>query len=70
MMHGIPYVATFIVLWNMIVDSNFFMSLGILWLKDAKVAHDWNNNIFVIQRNEIIKIIIITKQLNDNIKKP
>jgi vacuolar-type H+-ATPase subunit F/Vma7 len=70
MMHGIPYVATFIVLWNMIVDSNFFMSLGILWLKDAKVTHDWNNNISTIQKNETIRIIIITKHLRDNIKKP
>jgi hypothetical protein len=38
MVHGIPYVATFIVLWNMIMDSSLFMSLGILWLKDVKVA--------------------------------
>jgi hypothetical protein len=58
MVHGIPHVATFIVLWNMIMDSSFFMSLGILWLKDAKVAHAWNNNIFAIQRNETIRIII------------
>lgn len=52
MMHDIPYVVTFIVLWNMIVDSSFFMSLGILWLKDAKVAHDCNNNIFAIQKEQ------------------
>jgi len=59
MMHGISYVVTFIVLWNIIVDSSFFMSLGILWLKDAKVAHDCNNNIFAIQRNGTKKKLLL-----------
>jgi hypothetical protein len=35
--HGIPYVTTFIVLQNSVVDSNYFMLLGRPWLKDAKV---------------------------------
>jgi hypothetical protein len=39
--HGIPYVATFIVLKNNVVDSNYSMLLGRPWLKDAKVTHDW-----------------------------
>lgn len=46
------------------------MSLGILWLKDAKVTHAWNNNMFAMQRNETIRIIIITKHLSNNTKKP
>jgi len=39
--HGIPYITTFILLQNSVVDSNYSMSLGRLWLKDVKVAHDW-----------------------------
>jgi hypothetical protein len=39
--HGIPFVITFIVLQNSVVNSNYSMLLGRPWLKDAKVAHDW-----------------------------
>jgi len=39
-MHGIPYITTFIVLKNNVVDFNYFMLLGRPWLKDAKVTHD------------------------------
>jgi hypothetical protein len=35
--HGIPYVATFIVLQNNVVNSNYPMLLGRPWFKDAKV---------------------------------
>jgi hypothetical protein len=38
--HGIPYVATFIVLQNNVVDFCYFMLLRRLCLKDAKVTHD------------------------------
>ncbi len=38
--HGIPYVTTFIVLQNNVVDLNYSMLLGRFWLKDAKVTHD------------------------------
>jgi hypothetical protein len=38
--HGIPYIATFIVLKNRVVDFNYSMLLGKPWLKDAKVTHD------------------------------
>jgi hypothetical protein len=36
--HGIPYIATFNVLKNNVVDSNYSMFMGRLWLKDAKVT--------------------------------
>jgi hypothetical protein len=36
----IPYVATFIVLRNNVIDSNYFILLNRPWLKDAKVTHD------------------------------
>jgi hypothetical protein len=38
--HGIPYVATFIVLKNNVVESNYSMLLGRPWLIDVKVTHD------------------------------
>ncbi len=47
--HDIPYITMFIVLHNNVVDSNYSMLLGKLWLKDAKVAHDWGSNIVTIQ---------------------
>jgi len=36
--HGIPYIATFIVFKNNVVDLNNSMLLGKLWLRDAKVT--------------------------------
>jgi hypothetical protein len=38
--HGIPYVATFTILQNNVVDSNYFMLLGKPWLRDAKVTYE------------------------------
>jgi hypothetical protein len=38
--HGIPYITTFTILKKKVVYSNYFMLLGKLWLKDAKVTHD------------------------------
>jgi len=38
--HGIPYVTTFIILQNNMVDFNYSMLLGRFWLRDAKVTHD------------------------------
>ncbi len=43
--HGIPYVITFTILQNSVVDSSYSMLLGIPWLMDVKVAHDWGSNI-------------------------
>jgi hypothetical protein len=38
--HDIPYIITFIVLQNNVVDFSYSMLFGRPWLKDAKVAHD------------------------------
>ncbi len=38
--HGIPYIATFIILKNSVVDYNYFVLLGRLWLRDVKVIYD------------------------------
>jgi hypothetical protein len=41
--HGIPYIATFTILRNNVVDSSYYMLLGRPWLRDEKVTHDWGN---------------------------
>jgi hypothetical protein len=40
------------------------------WLRDAKVAHDWGNNIVTIQGNGMVKTIIVTKHLGAEVKRP
>jgi hypothetical protein len=60
-MHGIPYVAPFIVLHNNVVDFNHSILLGRPWLKDAKIAHDWGNNMVTIKGNKTIKTIVVAK---------
>jgi hypothetical protein len=37
---GIPFIATFTILKNNVVDSSYFMLLRRPWLKDTKVTHD------------------------------
>jgi hypothetical protein len=37
---------------------------------DAKVTHDWENNMITIQRNGTIKTIVQTKYLGGNVKRP
>ncbi len=68
--HGIPYITTFIVLHNNVVDFNYSMLLGRPWLKDAKVAHDWGNNNITIQGNGTVKTITTTKHLGDEVRRP
>jgi hypothetical protein len=46
------------------------MLLGRPWLKDAKVFHDWGNNIITIQGIDTIKNIPITKKLGAPTKCP
>jgi hypothetical protein len=38
--HGIPYVVTFIVIQSSVLDFNYYMLLGCLGLKDAKMFRD------------------------------
>jgi hypothetical protein len=47
--HGIPYITTFTILQNNVVNSNYSMLLGRPWLRDAKVAYDWGSNIVTIK---------------------
>jgi len=68
--HGIPYIATFNILENGVVDFNYFMLLRRPWLKDAKVTHDWANNVITIQGNGTIKTIPINKNWEQKLKGP
>jgi hypothetical protein len=38
--HRIPYIATFMVMKNNVLDSNYSMLLGQPWLHNACVTHD------------------------------
>jgi len=61
--HGIPYVATFIVLQNNVIDFSYSMLLGRPWFRDAKITHDWGNNVIIFQGNGIVRTISINKKL-------
>jgi hypothetical protein len=61
--HGIPYITTFNVLKNSVVDFNYSMLLGRPWLRNAKVTHDWGNNVITVQGNGIIITISVNKKL-------
>jgi hypothetical protein len=68
--HSIPYITTFTILQNNVVDSTYSMLLGRPWLRDAKVAHDWGSNIVTIQGNGIVRTIIVTKHLGSEVRRP
>jgi hypothetical protein len=40
------------------------------WLKDAKVTHDWGNNVIIVQGNGVIKTISISKKLGSETRWP
>jgi hypothetical protein len=67
---GIPYIATFIVLKNSVVDYSYSMLLRRLWLRDPKVTHDWGNNVIIVQSNGIIRTISISRKLETETKRP
>jgi hypothetical protein len=60
----------FTILQNNVVDSSYSMLLGRPWLKDVKMAHDWGSNIVIIQGNGIVKTIVVTKHLGDEVRRP
>jgi hypothetical protein len=68
--HGIPYIITFTILQNSVVDSSYSMLLGRPWLRDAKVAHDWGSNTITLQGNGTIRTIIVTKHLGSEVRRP
>jgi hypothetical protein len=70
LVHGIPYVVTFIVIQSNVLDYNYYMLLDHPWLRDAKVFHDWGNNTIAIQGISIIKTILVKKKLGTPTKRP
>jgi hypothetical protein len=46
------------------------MLLGKPWTKDAKVTHDWGNNVIIVQDNRIIITIPVNKKLGAKTKRP
>jgi hypothetical protein len=67
--HGIPYITTFIIFHICVVYSSHSMLLERPWLKDAKVAHDWGNNIITIKGNGRVKTITVTKHLGGEVRR-
>ncbi len=67
--HGIPYIATFTVISNNVLDSSYSMLLGRPWLKDVKVSHDWGTNTITIQGTNTVIIILVTKKLGTQTKR-
>jgi hypothetical protein len=68
--HGIPYIATFIILKNNVVDSNHFMLLGRPWFKDAKVTHNWGNNVIIVQGSRRVRTILGNRKLGVKTRRP
>jgi hypothetical protein len=46
------------------------MFLGRPWIKDAKVTHDWGNNVIIVQGNRIIVTILVNKKLGAKTRRP
>jgi hypothetical protein len=46
------------------------MLLGRPWLRDAKVTHDWRNNVIIVQGNGIVRTISINKKLRVETRRP
>jgi hypothetical protein len=46
------------------------MLFGRPWLKNAKVIHNWGNNLIIIEGNGVIRMILVTKHLDVNTKRP
>ncbi len=68
--HGTPCITTFIVLKTNVVDFNCSMLLGKVWLRNAKVTHDWGNNVITIQGNGIVRTILVNRKLGIKTKRP
>ncbi len=64
--HGIPYITTFIVLKNSVVDSNYSTLLRKLWFRNVKVTHDWGNNVIIVQGNGTFRAILVNRKLGGN----
>jgi hypothetical protein len=55
---------------NNVLDYNYSMLLSWPWLCNARVTHDWGNNLITIEGNGTMQTIIVTKHLDNNTKHP
>jgi hypothetical protein len=62
--HGIPYIITFIMIKNNVLNVNYSMLLSRPLLHYAKVFHDGGTNLIIIESNGIIKYITMTKKID------
>jgi len=53
---------------NNVLDSNYSMLLSQPWLHNARITHDWGNNLITIKSNGTMQTITITKHLDNNTK--
>jgi hypothetical protein len=51
--YGIPYIVTFTIMNNEVVDPTYSMLLKHPWLWDTKVIFDWGTNMMTIEDNNI-----------------
>ncbi len=63
-------VVIFIIIQSNVLNSNYSMLSGRLWLRDVKVSHDQGNNIIIIQGADIVITIPVTKKLGAPTKCP
>ena len=61
--HGIPYIVTLTVIDCQTIKSDYSMLLGRPWLRNAKVIHDWANDLVQIMGNGTVKTVKINRQL-------
>ena len=61
--HGIPYIVTLTIIDCQTIKSDYSMLLGRLWLRNAKVIHDWANDQVQIMGNGTVKTVKINRQL-------
>jgi hypothetical protein len=40
------------------------------WFTDAKVTHDWGNNVITVQGNGTLRTILVNKKLGAETRKP
>jgi hypothetical protein len=52
--HGIPYIATFMIMKNNVLDSTYSMLLGQPWLHNACVILDRGNNLITMEGNGMV----------------
>jgi hypothetical protein len=61
--HGILYVVSFTMIWNIMLNFSYSTLLGHPWLRDAKMSHNWGNNTIITQGISIVRTIHVTKKL-------